>query len=133
MDELDTFILDALHKNSRVAFLQLAEQCKVTEGTIRHRVKRLQKQGVIQQFTLRVKSDASCVVEIITAAHIPTNSISQKIKQFGVKQIYEIAGKASIICILEGKNLEEINDTVEKIRLLNGVLQTETMPILKTV
>ena len=31
------------------------------------------------------------------------------------------------------KSLEEINDVIEKIRVIKGVLQTETMPILKTI
>lgn len=133
MDELDNNILAALQKDSRVAFLQLAKQLNVTEGTIRFRVKRLRENGVLQQFTVKIKSDASCVVEIITTAHVPTSVISQKIKQLGVSQIYEVAGKVSIVCVLQAKSLEEINDVIEKIRVIKGVLQTETMPILKTV
>jgi len=133
MDELDQKIIHALQQDSRVSFLQLAKELHVAEGTIRYRVKKLEEEKVIQQFTVKIKSDASCIVEIITAAHIPTNSISMKIKQLGAEQLYEVAGKASIICVLHANSLEQINDMVEKIRLIKGVVQTETMPILKTV
>ncbi|MBS3137082.1 AsnC family transcriptional regulator [Candidatus Woesearchaeota archaeon] len=133
MDELDHKILHALQKDSRVAFLQLAKQFNVTEGTIRHRVKKLQEEGVLQQFTIKIRSDASCIIEIITTAHVPTAVISQKIKQLGVSQIYEVAGRASIVCVLQAKNLEEINEIIEKIRVIKGVMQTETLPILKII
>ena len=45
MDEIDLFILEALRKDGRVAFSQIAEQLKVSPGMIRQRYNRLVEMG----------------------------------------------------------------------------------------
>ncbi len=133
MDDLDQQIISALQKDARVPFLQLAKNLKVSEGTIRNRVFRLQKQRIIRNFTVNLTTEASAFVEITTDPRVSTTTISQKIKELGIDQVYELAGRITIVCLLRTKGLSETNDLVEAIRNLDGVQQTETFPILKVV
>lgn len=133
MDDLDTQIIAALQKNGRLAFLQLSKKLNVSEGTIRNRVSRLQKQKIIRHFTVSLTTEASAFVQITTDPRVSTATISQKIKELGIDQIYELAGRITIVCLLRTKGLSETNDLVEAIRTIDGVQQTETFPVLKVV
>lgn len=133
MDDLDQQIITALQKDGRLAFLQLAKDLKVSEGTIRNRVSRLQKQRIIRHFTVSLTTEASAFVEITTDPRVSTTTISQKIKVLGIDQVYELAGRITIVCLLRTKGLSETNDLVESIRNIDGVQQTETFPVLKVV
>jgi Lrp/AsnC family transcriptional regulator for asnA, asnC and gidA len=48
VDEIDRQIIDALHKDGRVAFAQIAELLSVSPGMIRLRYNRLIEQGVLK-------------------------------------------------------------------------------------
>src|SRR5512142_1002247 len=48
LDETDLAIIDALHKDGRVAFAQIAEQLGVSPGMIRQRYTRLVDQGFLK-------------------------------------------------------------------------------------
>ena len=48
IDEIDLKIIDALQKDGRVAFAQIAEQLNVSPGMIRLRYNRLIEQGVLK-------------------------------------------------------------------------------------
>jgi Lrp/AsnC family transcriptional regulator for asnA, asnC and gidA len=48
VDEIDRQIIDALQKDGRVAFAQIAEQLSVSPGMIRLRYNRLIEQGVLK-------------------------------------------------------------------------------------
>jgi Lrp/AsnC family transcriptional regulator for asnA, asnC and gidA len=48
LDETDAKILDALRKDGRVAFAQIAEQLGVSPGMIRQRYSRLVDQGILK-------------------------------------------------------------------------------------
>jgi Lrp/AsnC family transcriptional regulator for asnA, asnC and gidA len=48
VDEIDRQIIDALQKDGRVAFAQIAEQLSVSPGMIRLRYNRLVEQGVLK-------------------------------------------------------------------------------------
>lgn len=129
MDELNTKLLEILTNNSRESFLKISKNLGVSEGTIRQRVKKLQKQGIIKSFTIKIQNE-SAIIAISTSPKIKTEIITKKIKEHA-KETYEISGKYDIFAIITAKSNEEINDKVEKIRSINGVLDTETFTILK--
>ncbi len=54
IDEIDKKILDILMSNSRTPFTDIALRLNVSEGTVRKRVKRLEDQGVIREYTIDI-------------------------------------------------------------------------------
>ena len=131
MKEIDNKILEVLKENSRKPFLKIAKKLNVSEGTIRNRVNKLVKEGFIKKFTIEFETEATAIVGIRTNPNVTTSSIIAEIKKFSVANIYEVAGRFTIIAELKTRNLEEANSLIEKIRAIKGVLQTETFPVLK--
>jgi len=131
MDRIDEFIMKSLEKNSRMPFLQIAKILKVSEGTIRKRVSNLVKDSTIKSFTIETQTTPTCIVGIETDTHTKTEKIANRLKETGIKKIYEVTGKYDIICLIETRDMEKTNEILEKIRAIEGVLHTETFTILK--
>ena len=131
MDKLNEQLVNILQENSRRSNTEIAKALGVSEGTVRHRIKRLQEQGVIKRFSVVLGKQTSAVILIRTASGIATESISKSIQDLEVDFVLEMAGSFEIMCIVRTKNMDEINDVVEKIRLVKGVLSTQTLPVLK--
>jgi Lrp/AsnC family transcriptional regulator of lysine biosynthesis len=131
MEEKDLQILDKLKLNARMPFLRIAKEMHVSEGTIRKRVANLIKKGIIKRFTIETSHDVRAIVEVTTKPDVPTDKIAQEIKKIGVEKIFEVAGRVSLLCRIQSKSLKGVNDIIEAIRQVEGVVQTETMPVLK--
>lgn len=134
MVELDRKILKELEKNSRATNIQLARKLKVSEGTVRQRIQKLVKKGVIKRFTIDIApvTGFSAFVLIKTDPQVRTGLIVNKIKKIeDVKRIYEVAGDFDVIVEIFTASAERFNNKIEKIRTLNGVLKTESLVVLK--
>ena len=55
IDETDKGILEILKQNARTPFLYIAKRLKISESTIRKRVARMEKDGVIKKYTAVVE------------------------------------------------------------------------------
>ncbi len=54
IDEKDKKILDILMSNSRTPYTDIAQRLDVSEGTVRKRIKRLEDEGVIREYTIDI-------------------------------------------------------------------------------
>jgi DNA-binding Lrp family transcriptional regulator len=131
MDSLDGSIIETLRRDARTPFLQIAKTLKVSEGTIRKRVKDLVKDNQIKKFTIETNQETFAIVGIETETKTETKSIADKIKSFGVINIYEVTGRFDIICMVPSLEREKVNETLEQIRTTEGVLHTETFTVLQ--
>lgn len=136
MDSIDKDIIDSLREDARTPFLKIAEDLKVSEGTVRNRVSKLLSQGIVKRFTIEMGSagGVSGIVGVKTEPRKSTLALSQSIsKLHGVASTYEVSGEFDIFCVVEAFTLAELNSIIEKIRSLNGVLDTQTFMIMKRV
>lgn len=132
MDSINQRIVSTLRNDARTPFLQIAHKLKVSEGTIRNRVGNLVKDGMIKKFTIETKDDFFAIIGVQTNAKTETKRIAEKIKSYGVQEIYEVAGRFDIICSIENTDRERVNEIIEKIRTTYGVIDTETFTVLRT-
>ena len=131
LDDIDKNIIAELENDARKPFLQIAKMLNVSEGTIRKRVSKLISNEIIKKFTIEVKNNYSAIVGIETNPHIPTKHIGDDLKKLGARKVFEVAGRYDLICFLASKGLEQMNEVLEKIRIIKGVEHTETFTILK--
>ncbi|MEM4151114.1 MAG: AsnC family transcriptional regulator [Nitrososphaerota archaeon] len=55
LDELDRQIIELMRRDARRSYQSIGRELGVSEGTVRKRVKRLIKSGVIKRFTIEVE------------------------------------------------------------------------------
>jgi Lrp/AsnC family transcriptional regulator of lysine biosynthesis len=131
MDDKDKKIIERLTDNARTPFLQIAKDMNVSEGTIRKRVATLLKNKYIKKFTIETSYQSRAIIEVTTGSQIPTEKIVHDIQKIGVEKVFEVAGRFTLLCMVKADSLSLVNDIVESIRQVNGVIQTETLPVLK--
>jgi Lrp/AsnC family transcriptional regulator for asnA, asnC and gidA len=138
LDDLDRRIIDLLAHDARVSNRQIAEQLGVTEGTIRGRVKRLEKDNCIR-FTAVTNvafAGAPKVVLIgVHAAHGELTALSQRIAAMPeIRCVIITLGRYDILAIGLFTQLEEVVDVANnRILALPGVRHVETSIAVKTL
>ena len=130
MDNLDEQILDMLKVNSRLPFVDIANKLNISEGTVRARVKKLIKSNSLR-FTIDYSKELKAIVMISVAVGTPTTNVANLIRNLGIKSIYEVSGQHDIVCFIESDEIENINDTIEKIRKITDIVDTNTLVVLK--
>ncbi|MEA1904494.1 MAG: Lrp/AsnC family transcriptional regulator [Candidatus Hadarchaeota archaeon] len=52
IDERDMHIIDALRRDARTPYTEIAKKLEISEATVRNRVRTLERKGVIRKFTV---------------------------------------------------------------------------------
>lgn len=136
LDEIDAKILSILREDARKSFVEIAQSTSLSEAAIRRRVANLVKSGVISKFTIETNTgpQARAISLLSVNPSSPTSEVSTRLKKIrGVDSIFEITGEYDIAVIVSGANIAEINSTVDEIRKLNGIDDTNTVVVLKTI
>ena len=135
-DKIDEQILEFLQKDSRESFVEIGKKLKMSESAIRRRVKNMVDNGIIEKFTVQVgeANSTSAIVLISVDSSVDTAKVSTKLTKLSdVKTIYEITGQYDISVIIRAQNITEINKCIDDLRKIPGVIDTNTVIILKTI
>lgn len=135
MDEKDKQIVKILKNDGRAGYGDIGAKVGLSEGAIRKRIKTLTDDGVIRKFTVKigVADGAQAITLLATNPSHQTQEVSKKIQEIpNVETIYEVTGEYDIIAVIGGMNVMEVNECIEKIRRVEGIMKTNTMIILRS-
>ena len=135
-DKTDEKILEFLQKDSRESFVEIGKKLKLSESAVRRRVKNMVDNGTIEKFTVQIgeTNSTSAIVLVSVDSSIDTSKVSAKLTKLGaVKTVYEITGQYDICVIISAPNITEINQCIDDLRKIPGVIDTNTVIILKTI
>ncbi len=135
-DKIDEKIIEYLKENSRESFVDIGKKLKLSESAIRRRVKNLLGSGAIKKFTLELGEEnaTSAIVLVSVDSATDTSKVSLKLTKLeGVKTVYEITGQYDITVIISAATIAEINNSIDALRKITGVVDTNTVIILKKV
>jgi len=135
MDETDKKILKILKDDGRAGYVEIGNQVGLSEGAVRKRIKTLTDDGVIKKFTVKigVAEGAQAITLLSTNPAYPTQEVSKRIQAIpNVETIYEVTGEYDIVAVIVGMNVVEVNECIEKIRTVEGLMKTNTMIVLRS-
>lgn len=135
-DEIDEKILRILQVDARRAFVDIATEIGLSESAVRRRVKNLVDGAIIKRFTIELgASDKTSAITLISvASSADTSAVSTRMMELnGVKVVYEITGQYDIAAIIAAPAIVDINRCIDDIRKIDGVSDTDTVIILKTM
>ncbi len=135
-DKVDEKIIEYLKENSRESFVDIGKKLKLSESAVRRRVKNLLGGGTIKKFTLKLGEEnaTSAIVLVSVDSATDTSKVSTKLTKLeGVKTVYEITGQYDITVIISAATIAEINNSIDALRKILGVVDTNTVIILKKV
>jgi DNA-binding Lrp family transcriptional regulator len=136
ISNIDEKILAILRDDSRRSFVEIADSIGMSESAVRRRVKNLQDSGVIKKFTVELgPSNKTSAITLISVSSVAdTSKVSSELQKLkGVEIIYEITGQYDIATIISAPTILEINSYIDEIRKIEGVSDTNTVIILRTL
>ena len=136
MDTLDTRLLALLRHDARAPIADLAKALAVSRGTITNRMAKLQREGVITGYTVRLRPD-STPDEIRAWTSLAVEGHQQRVIQAllgepGVAALHDTNGRWDLLAELRVANLSELSAVLERIRGIPGVSASETSVHLQT-
>ena len=135
MDEKDKQIIKILKDDARAGYGDIGTKVNLSEGAVRKRIKTLTDDGVIRKFTVKIGvSEGAQAITLLTAnPAYPTQEVSKNIQEIpNVETIYEVTGEYDIVAVISGMNVMEVNECIEKIRRVEGIMKTNTMIVLRS-
>ena len=135
-DKIDDEILKFLKEDSRESFVDIGKKLKLSESAVRRRVKNLTDSKVIKKFTIEIgeQNATKAIVLISVESSMDTSKVSARLTKLeGVKTVYEITGQYDITVIISAPNITEINASIDSLRKIPGVSDTNTVIILRDV
>ena len=136
VDETDEKIIRILQADSRKAFVEIASEIGLSESAVRRRVKNLVDRMIIKRFTIELGATdkTSAITLISVASTADTSAVSNQLMNLnGVKVVYEITGQYDIAAIIAAPAIADINKCIDDIRKTEGVSDTDTVIIVKTM
>ena len=135
MDKKDKEIIELLKDDARAGYGEIGSKIGLSEGAVRKRINTLTDTGIIRKFTVKVNiEEGAQAITLLTVnpAH-PTQEVSRKIQTIpNVETTYEVSGEYDIIAVIAGMNMSDVNDCIEKIRMVEGIVKTNTMIVLRS-
>ena len=131
MDDLDQRLIGLLRTNSRMSVAELAKRLKVSRGTVTNRMARLEADGTIGGYTVRLRPDAQpneihAWMSIAVEGNQTRKVVASLLGEPGVDSLHDTNGRWDLLAGLRAANLAELSTVLERIRLIRGIQSTET-------
>lgn len=138
LDETDKAILNSLVQNSRQSYRQLAKKIGVSVATIMTRVKRLEEEKIIKEYTTRIDYEKlGYDLRVLIDIRISKGQLFQIEKKIAkdpnVSTIFDNTGPFDATIIAIFKNRRTMDAFLKKIQSYEFVERTETKLVLSTI
>lgn len=137
LDSVDQGLLALLRANARIPVIELARRLKVSRATVQNRMRRLEEDKVIVGYTVSLGSDIqtaavrasmSLRVESVREASV----IASLRGNPNVTAVHHTTGRWDILADIQTDTLPSFNGVVGELRLIDGVIATETNLLLES-
>ena len=137
MDETDHSLMSLLRQDARLSVAALAQKLKVSRGTVTNRIRRLEDDGVIVGYTVRLRPDVQhneikAWMSIAVEGNQTRAVIASLLGEPGVATLHDTNGRWDLLAELRAETLQDLAKVLERIRLLKGISNTETSSHLET-
>jgi DNA-binding Lrp family transcriptional regulator len=137
VDDTDRKLIALLRNDARASVASLAKKLAVARGTVQNRMARLESSGTIVGYTVRLKPDVEeqRIRAFMTVAVEGTqlDAVMKALRgEPAVAALYSTNGRWDIVAELRADSLEAFDRVLARIRLIEGISQTETSLLLST-
>lgn len=135
MDSTDHQLLSLLRRDARTPVVRLARELGVSRATVQNRLSRLEHDGVILGYTVRLNAEhdraqVRALICIACAAKQEAAVIRALRGEPAISAIHHTTGQWDVIAEIRTDTLAELNAAIGKVRLFDGVSTTETNLLL---
>jgi DNA-binding Lrp family transcriptional regulator len=137
LDDTDRQLVALLRDNARMSVVTLASKLRVARATVQNRLTRLENEGVIVGYTVRLRPDAErhrirAIMSIeITGHH--GNAVNRALRgNPNVVALHSTNGRWDLMAEVRADTLEAFDKVLHTIRSIEGIANSETSILLST-
>jgi DNA-binding Lrp family transcriptional regulator len=138
VDDIDRQLIALLRDDARTTVAALAKRLRVARGTVQNRLARLQADGTIVGYTVRLRPQAEehrirALMTIAVEGNRMEAGVLKALRgEPAVTALHSTNGRWDFVAELRADSLEEFDRVLGRIRQLDGISQTETSLLLST-
>ncbi len=134
-DQLDRDLLTLLQANARESTANLARKLGVARTTVLARLARLEREGTIVGYTVRLAADAEsravqAYVGIVTDPKKVRDVTARLAKLPELRQLSSVSGDVDYIALLRAESTQRLDALLDQIGEIDGVLRTTSSVVL---
>ena len=137
MDDIDTQMIAMLAANARMPVAAMAKKLKLARSTVQARLDRLETNGTISGYTLRLGSAAQARrIRVTALLQIEPRTLPQVLSRLKsiseVEEVHTTSGRFDLILLLAAPTTEDLDRVLDTIGAIPGVRSTESLIHLAT-
>lgn len=135
LDNVDRNLISLLRQNSRTPSATIAKALNLSRATVRARIERLVRHGVIEGFTIKLGSDLQSrmirAIMLIKVEGTKSNAVVRELnKMVEIVDIFSTSGQWDSIVTLEADSIPHFDAVLRRISSIEGIRVTETSIML---
>jgi DNA-binding Lrp family transcriptional regulator len=135
LDELDRRLISLLQADARTPPADLARRLGVARTTVLARLQRLERQGVIVGYTVRLAQDEGpqAVEAFVGISTQPRTARDVTLRLAAIpelRQLLSVSGEFDYIALLRTESTARLDVLLDEIGAIDGVLRTTTSVVL---
>jgi len=134
---IDRQLLSILRQDARTPVTKLALDLNLSRANVYARLSRMEEEGVIQGYTVRLGSDydrrlirAQVMLKVQLKLAKATEEALAAIAELSA--LHAISGEYDMIAVVEAETVSELNELIDRIGALDGVERTTSSILLAT-
>lgn len=137
-DALDRRMIAVLRADGRAPVSKLADVLGVSRATVQNRLDRLIETGTVAGFTIRVRDDhADDRINAVMMIEVVGKSTTQVVRRLrGIPEIHALHttnGNWDLVASIRAASLSDFDRVLREVRMIDGVLNSETSLLLSTI
>jgi DNA-binding Lrp family transcriptional regulator len=137
LDDTDRELIGLLRDDARISVVTLAKKLKLARATIQNRIAKLERDGTIVGYTVKLKPDVEAhrIRAIMCIAVEGNRAMEVRHALTGMPNVVALHttnGRWDLIAELRAETLEAFDEVLNVIRLADGIATTETSILLST-
>ncbi len=135
LDDKDKKILEMLIEDSRRPYREIANETGLSESTVRKRVIKLQKEGVIEKFTVQIcREEEKCILAFITIVPKSESEVKELLRETQIipqcEEVYFLAGRCGVLIKVNVPEINELDALIEAFKGRSDVKSVERVCVV---
>lgn len=126
LDDIDKKLLEVLQNNCKLNFTQIGQDLGIAESTVRYRIERLEKRGIITNYIAlinpRMVGLTITAIMMIKINPQKIQDISPKLAKFKeLRHLFRTTGQYDMVSVVNARDITHLNRLMSEIKQIEGI------------